>query len=102
MNNLVSDQTQACGCDKRTVPISNFSVTRKTKVDSYCKECRKARNSESYRTGKRGKLKRKSYLVITEVSDRAVRIALIKNAIRLVNESVARKRRRLWEMDSEE
>lgn len=102
MDNLLEGKERTCGCCKRQLPISEFYVTNKKRVDGYCKECRRARNSQTYRTGKRGKLKRASYLVITEVSDKAVRMELIKNALRVVRESIARKRRKLWEMDAED
>lgn len=86
-----------CTCCGRRLPLSAFYVSARTgRPDSRCKDCRRA-------TSRLQRCKDacadtpdrpRTYLVITEVTDPALRLALIRRALRRVAESKARKRRR--------
>lgn len=100
MNQLLSNPTRICGKCHQELPCEAFYVSQKSQYrDCYCKKCR----AESSRLRRKQQPHSsisdhpKAYLVITLVKNREVRIALIRHAKQVVNESIARKRRRLKE-----
>lgn len=103
MNSNIPQPLRTCACCKCQHPITEFYTTTGGQLDHYCKECRRKANRERYYTRRRNELKRRNYLVITDVSDKVLRMALIKNALRNVRLSVERKRRKEWAIiDAEE
>ena len=100
MNQLLSNPTRICGKCHQELPCEAFYVSQKSQYrDCYCKKCR----AESSRLRRKQQPHSsipdhpKAYLVITLVKNREVRIALIRHAKQVVNESIARKRRTLKE-----
>ncbi len=100
MNQLLSNPTRICGKCHQELPCEAFYVSQKSQYrDCYCKKCR----AESSRLRRKQQPHSsipdnpKAYLVITLVKNREVRIALIRHGKQVVNESIARKRRRLKE-----
>lgn len=78
-------------------PIEAFYVNRKTLIPDYCcKACRSAACKKRY-LDSRSVNDIRTYPLITDIKDRTLRMELILHARQVVNESVARKRRRLWE-----
>ena len=100
MNNLMQQEQQLfkCGNCHRELPQSDYYTTR-GKRDSYCKCCRKSVARGGYLQARRRSFTRKSYLVITEIDNRDVRMMLIKNALQKVHESIERKSLRNRELD---
>ena len=100
MNQLLSKQTRSWGKCHKALHCEAYYVSQKSQYrDCYCKKSR----AESSRLRRKQQPHSsipdnpKAYLVITLVKNREVRIALIRHAKQVVNESIARKRRRLKE-----
>ena len=92
-------ETHFCGCCRRELPLEAFYIEKGTqRPDRYCKECRRTTSNVHYYHAQTADRTRR-YPVITETSDRALRMALIMHAWQVVKESVARKRERLREED---
>ena len=89
MKQTLTPFVRTCHSCLRELPIEAFYVNRKTLIPDYC--CKKryldSRSVNDIRT----------YPLITDIKDRTLRMELILHARQVVNESVARKRRRLWE-----
>ena len=81
----------------RELPVDSFYVDKRTLApDNYCKECRRAMSNARYRRSLPASNPLR-YPVITEISDCTLRMYLILNALKVVRESVLRKRKRLCE-----
>ena len=79
------------------LPVVSFYVDKRTLApDNYCKECRRAMSNARYRRSLPASNPLR-YPVITEISDCTLRMYLILNALKVVRESVLRKRKRLCE-----
>lgn len=91
--------TGVCKNCERKLPIEFFYVNKHTQCpDKFCKECRKAFSRRQYNSGKRTRPispERTPYPVITEISDRELRMQLIFNALHVVQESMERKKRKV-------
>lgn len=102
MNQFTSENTRTCGKCHQNLPLDAFYIIKKThKPDCYCKECR-ATHTRMMRKKRRypeNVNATKSYPVITKIEDREQRIRLICHAWQVVNESIARKRKRLRERE---
>lgn len=90
-------EMRQCPCCHRQLPLTEFYVNARTgKPDSRCKACR--RQASRIQRGKSAlgprTETRRSYLVLTEVEDRELRMTLIRHALRVVAESVRRRRER--------
>lgn len=88
--------THICKNCNRELPCESFYVNKSTQCpDKFCKECRKAFSRQQYSSGKRTQLvssDRISYPVITQIADRELRIQLILHALRVVQQSMERKK----------
>ena len=74
-------------------PLILFYVDKRTLApDNYCKECRRAMSNARYRRSLPASNPLR-YPVITEISDCTLRMYLILNALKVVRESVLRKRK---------
>jgi hypothetical protein len=84
-----------CG---RLLPIDRFTLTRHGKPGGRCLDCRREAKQEyeNKRLARKRLRKRAKPLVITETDDPELRLALIRQALARVKESIARaeKRRR--------
>lgn len=106
MKTMINEPLHACGCCKRELPQSAFYINKRTsKVDCYCRECRK-KNSGRHREVDRYMIQTEnnasSYPVITRTEDPELRKILIRNALQTVANSIERKRKKmkqqeLWE-----
>lgn len=99
MKQTIPPSTSYCGHCHRQLPVEAFYTDHNTNCpDRYCIACRKEisriRYCESHSENKRYK-----YPVITNLTDGNLRIALILHAKQVVNESVARKRKLLHEVE---
>lgn len=99
MKTVVKELTlYVCGCCKRSLPFEDFYINGKTGLPgNYCKECRKS-TSRQHREAEKNTFAHKKpggYLIITLVEDPEVRNELILHALRVVAESIERKRRRV-------
>lgn len=86
-----------CACCGRRLPLSEFYVAARTgRPDSRCKQCRREASHRQRCKDKHDATPgcRRTYPVITEVDDPALRMSLIRRALRRVAESKERKRRR--------
>lgn len=97
--------THVCGRCKRELPLEAFyGANRKTRLDNYCKECRK----ESSRKQRKKQSCRPvveeppHYIVLTEVQERSVRLMLILRARAIVRERVMNKCRKLREKNTDD
>ena len=89
--------THFCGCCKQELPLEAFYYNkRKQCPDGYCRACRKLASrkqrkdiiySQNVNNGV-------SYPVITCTEDPELRMSLIRHARQVVNDSLARKRRK--------
>ena len=98
MNQQEQTPLRLCGNCRRALPLTEFYLNHRTQLpDNYCKECRKQMARERHRKSIVAKSQQTSgsYPVITRISDRDERLALILRAKQLVRESVMRKRARL-------
>lgn len=97
MEQISEKNVRFCGCCHRELPVDSFYVDKRTLApDNYCKECRRAMSSARYRSSLSANNPLR-YPVITEIPDRALRMCFIMNALKVVRESVLRKRKRLSE-----
>lgn len=91
--------TFLCKNCERELSREFFYVNTRTQCpDKFCKECRKAFSRRQYNSGKRTQpvsSDRAPYPVITEISDRELRMQLILNALHVVQESMERKKRKM-------
>ncbi len=100
MSNPTDQNLYVCGSCKRELPQECFYVTKAGQRDRYCKECRRRHSAQRYTTNRRAEnRRRRTYPVITQISDPAVRLALIKRALQAVAQSVERRRRKRWELE---
>ena len=83
------DARHQCTCCGRTLPLTEFYVNARTgRHDSRCKECRRE-SSRRQRTKDVMDCRttgRRRYPVITETADPVLRMALIRRALRTVEE----------------
>ena len=97
MEQIIEKNVRFCGCCHRELPVDSFYVDKRTLApDNYCKECRRAMSNARYRRSLPASNPLR-YPVITEISDCTLRMYLILNALKVVRESVLRKRKRLCE-----
>lgn len=97
MKQTLTPFVRTCHSCLRELPIEAFYVNRKTLIPDYCcKACRSAACKKRYLDSPSVNDIR-TYPLITDIKDRTLRMELILHARQVVNESVARKRRRLWE-----
>lgn len=103
MKHITAISNLTCGCCHRQLPPDAFYIrNKKTQtLDHYCKECRKKCSNKHYRQSQIVDSK-PSYTVITDVTDRNQRMVLILHARRVVNDSMARRRRKLIEQEAKE
>ena len=100
MNQVLSEDTRVCGKCHRKLPFEAFYFNKKTQTpDCYCKKChgecnRMVRKKNIHPQGTNHP---RCYLVLTRIEDREQRLKLILHALQVVNESIARKRRRIRE-----
>ena len=102
MNQTSLSTARICGKCKQNLPLEAFYINKKTQCpDRYCKECRKQNNRSVQKGYARLRFvnEPKYHLVITRINDREVRLKLILHALHLVNESIARKQRKVREAD---
>lgn len=98
MKQTLNLSVRTCHSCLRELPAEAFYVNRKTQAPDYCcKECRSAANKKHY-FNSQSMNNPHIYPVITDIQDHVVRMKLILHARQVVKDSVARKRRRLWEM----
>ena len=82
MEQIIEKNVRFCGCCHRELPVDSFYVDKRTLApDNYCKECRRAMSNARYRRS----------------LPASNRMYLILNALKVVRESVLRKRKRLCE-----
>lgn len=91
-------ECKKCG---RTLAASEFYLRNRRYPDTYCKECRREKSRKTYCKREYANIGGGNRLIITEVKDPQLRMALILNALRMVRRSVLRKRRKTWDMDGE-
>lgn len=102
MKQTLNPPIRTCHSCLRELPAEAFYVNRKTQVLDYCcKECRSAASKKRYMDS-HSVNDTHMYPVITDIQDRILRMELILHARQVVNESMARKRRRLRETVCEE
>lgn len=100
MEQTIMKTTHFCGCCKQELPLANFYFNSKKQCpDNYCKACRKRSSRKQRKELECSRIVNKPhcYLVLTKVAERELRIKLIRHAQQVVNESIARKRRKLKE-----
>lgn len=79
------------------LPLDAFYISHSThQPDHYCKKCRSLAARKRYFRSHHVDTKRQ-YPVITDTTDRNRRMILIRHARQVINESIARKRRKLRE-----
>lgn len=101
MEQTLTNPVRTCRyCLKELPPEAFYTNSRTHTPDNYCMECRKAACRKRYHRSQIINDTR-SYPVITDTQDRKIRMALILHAKQAVNESIARKRRKLREMVDE-
>jgi len=101
MNPIFSENVRVCGKCHRKLPSEAFYFNKKSQTpDCYCKECRGECNRMVRKRNDHPQIvnKPRHYLVLTLVKNREQRLELILHARQVVNESIARKRRRIREM----
>ena len=97
MEQIPAKNVRVCGCCHRALPVDAFYADKRTLApDNYCKECRRSMSGARYRRSLPANTPLR-YPVITEISDRTLRMCLIMNALQVVRESVLRKRKSLYE-----
>ena len=97
MEKKIDFSIRTCPSCLRELHVEDFYINRKTQAPDYiCKDCRSAANKKRYLNSLPVNEAR-TYPVITDTQDRALRMELLLRARRLVNESIARKRRILRE-----
>ena len=99
MKKNIENTSRTCGCCHKELPIEAFYINKSTqKPDNYCRECRKSATSHRYHNRKSSI--KYGYPVITQVTDPDLRMTLILHAWQCVNESIARKQRKLHEEEA--
>lgn len=103
MEQTTEKDARLCGCCHRELPLDAFYVNKRTLTrDYYCKECRKEAQNARYRRSIPAGIPPNRYPVITEISDRALRMHFIMNALAVVRESILRKRKRLIQLTADD
>ena len=99
MEQNITKTTCYCVRCHRELPVEAFYMRRDTgRPDCYCIACRKEMNRTRYRKSHIENGKR-DYPVITDITDGAQRLSLIRHALRVIRENTARKGRKLREAD---
>lgn len=97
MEQISENNLRICGCCHRALSMDLFYINKHTHLpDNYCKECRREFSNARYHCSQTVD-KSCHYPVITKISDRTLRMALIFHALKVVRESVLSKRERLRE-----
>lgn len=103
LSSLSEQSTCLCRKCKRELPRDLFYVNKSTQSpDKYCKECRKLMSRRQYTNDKRTRpmfADKTPSPVITQISDRELRIKLILHALEVVRQSMARKKLRMQELE---
>lgn len=100
MNALTNQVLYVCGCCKQALPAEAFYVDRKTqRPNNYCKECRKNFSRKQREADKCMPFLKENhvYPVITQTKDPVIRMSLLRHALQVVAESIARKNKKRWE-----
>ena len=101
MEQIIEKNVRFCGCCHRELPVDSFYVDKRTLApDNYCKNLEREPRGQMPTPPTRRSLPASNplrYPVITEISDCTLRMYLILNALKVVRESVLRKRKRLCE-----
>ena len=93
-------QIYACGRCKQHLPLAAFYMTKKRGRDNYCRRCRHELSQEAYaRWMMTQTVRKRDYPVITDIDDSKLRLHLIKNALRVVKESMHRRQQRIAQME---
>lgn len=101
MKQITENSIRTCGCCHRELPLEAFYISKSTQhVDNYCKECRKALTSDRYHNSKPVNSSR-SYPIITQIAEPALRMSLILHALQTVSKSIARRQQRLREEEED-
>lgn len=100
MKEISVKNVRLCGCCHRVLAVDLFYFNKSTRLpDNYCKECRKKISNVRYHDTQAVE-KPRHYPVITEIRDHELRMVFILHALRVVRQSVMRKRererRRAW------
>lgn len=103
MENLENTTTHYCGYCKRKLPLDAFYFNkRKQSFDRYCKDCRKAKSRDHYKTKEDTRCVNNPdhYPVITRTEDPEKRRELIHHSMQIVIASVLRKKKKLREAEA--
>lgn len=94
MKEISVKNVRLCGCCHRELAVDLFYFNKSTRLpDNYCKECRKKISTVRYRDSQAVE-KTRNYPVITKIQDHGLRMAFILHALRVVRQSMMRKRER--------
>ncbi len=102
MTTLAITQTNeqvVCGRCNASLTLDHFYKSSKRGHDNYCKSCRIEVSQRTYVRQLAKGSRKKSYLVITEVEDQKLRLALIKHALHTVQASMERRRQKIHEAE---
>lgn len=91
-----------CGRCNAALTLEHFYKSTKRGRDNYCKSCRTEVSQKTYVKKLAKGPKRRTYLVITEVEDQHLRLALIKHALEMVQASMERRRQKIHEAEYEQ
>ena len=91
-----SQKLKACALCKHEKKITEFSVNKQGKVDSYCTSCRRSVSRRSYLQFRIAFLAPRNYPVITETEDPERRMELIRHAKLTVQASIERRQMKAW------
>lgn len=96
----LENELYLCGRCKQHLPLTAFYKTKKRGRDNYCRRCRHELSQSAYDRWVMAQSSRKrDYPVITEIQDAQLRLRLIKNALRVVKDSMHRRQQRIAEME---
>lgn len=97
LSSLSEQSTRFCRKCKRELSRDFFYVSKSTqRPGKYCKECRKLMSRRQYTNDKRACpmfADKTPSLVITQISDRELRIKLILHALEVVRQSMERNKK---------
>lgn len=97
MNQLSDNTLHTCRYCLQALPLEAFYIDKRTNEPEHCcKKCRSLTARNRY-VRSRSVDRARNYPVITSTSDRNLRMILIRHARQVVNESLARKRKKLRE-----
>lgn len=103
INTATQQLTSFCSHCQRELPLEFFYTNKRTQCpDRYCKECRKTISRQKYDHVRiQSVMSQKcSYPVITEISDRELRMKFIFHALHEVQQSIERRKTKmklLWQ-----